>query len=131
MTENKDDLKTHGAFHRINTNEIKIFPKTRVGMNHSYTCRESKSMSKLLLFEIKCSCNNISLVDKNSSDWYYCIAEDGTIFKFSKDYCNFYYLDLDNYVWRKKQSLFGLIFDSFLKYQELDAFKDYFNECNE
>lgn len=127
----KQKIENNGMNNRMIADKISIRKQTRVGVEHSLTLRESKSKSKLMMYEFKCKFNNIKLIDKTKSDWFYCIAEDGTVFKFSKDYYNFYYLDLDKFVWRKKPSLYELISDSFLKYQEFVEFKDYFSECNE
>ncbi len=104
---------------------------TRVGMSHSYTVKETKTSSFLQTYILKCQISGEELKDRTKPDWYYCIIEDGTVFKFHPKERVFYQLDLDKLVWRSNQSLVSLYYDTFLKFQEFDGFVDYYPHADE
>ena len=82
-----------------------------------------KINTHVLLAEI----DGIELVDHTKKDWYYCMVENGAIFKYCDDYREWYYqLDLERFVWIKNQSFVSLTYDTYLRYQEIPGFRDYF-----
>ena len=100
-------------------------------MPHSYTTDETKTSSYLNTYIMKCKIRGTELINYTKPDWYYCIVEDGRIFKFHHDECIFYELDLDKLVWYRNQSYASLIYDTYLRYQEFSGFVDYYPHADE
>ncbi len=67
-----------------------------------------------------------NLTDYTKPDWYYCIVEDGSIFKYNPNEHIFYQLDLSRFVWIANQNFASLIHDTYLRFQEIVGFRDYF-----
>lgn len=99
---------------------------SRIGSSHSYTAQETKSASEIHKYVMSARISGKELVDYTREDWYYCIAEDGSVFKFPSNRDDFYQLDLKKMQWEHNQSWASVIDDTYLRFQELDGFRDYF-----
>ena len=98
---------------------------SRVGCSHSYTVQETKSSSVIDMYILMAKLSGKELVDYTRDDWYYCIAEDGSVFKYHPDEMLFYQLDLKKMQWERNQNWAALIYDTYLRYQEFSRFHDY------
>ena len=103
-----------------------ITSRTRVGCDHSYTVHETLSQSKVQKHVLLAQIRGETLTDYTKPDWYYCIVEDGSIFKYHPESHSFYGLDLERFVWVWDRSFVSIFYDTFLKFQEIDGFRDYF-----
>ena len=99
---------------------------SRIGSSHSYTVQETTSASEINKFVSLAQISGKELVDYTREDWYYCIAEDGSVFKFHPEERLFYQLDLKQMQWEYNQSWASIIHDTNLRFQEFDGFRDYF-----
>ena len=111
----------------LSDNSAGYFTKSsRIGMSHSYTAEETRTSSYLNAYVTKCKISGVELTNYTKPDWYYCIVEDGNVFKFHPNEHIFYKLDLDKLVWVWKQSYASLINDTYLRFQEFSGFIDYY-----
>ena len=99
---------------------------SRVGFSHSYTALETKSASIVNKYVLLAQISGRNLIDYTKEDWYYCIAEDGSVFKYHSEELIFFQLDLEKMQWKRNQNWASLIHDTYLRYQEFDGFRDYF-----
>ena len=99
---------------------------SRIGSSHSYPVQEAKSEIEIKKYVSLAQISGKELVDYTKEDWYYCIAEDGSVFKFHPKERLFYQLDLKQMQWEYNQSWASIICDTCLRFQELDDFRDYF-----
>ena len=106
---------------------IKIYPKTRVGKDHSSTHEETKSRLEIQKWITLNLIKDNTLRYKNTAE-YYCIAADGSVFKKEQDI--FYRLILDQMVWERDDSLISIWDGKGPIFQEYHDFKDYFNILN-
>ena len=106
------------------------YPESRVGITHSDTLEESLTWNFLekqatrLRFAGK-------FIDRTKPDWYYCIVENGVVFKFHPDELLFYALDLEQLVWRRNQALASLYLNPYLRFQEFRRFVDCYPHAEE
>ncbi len=106
---------------------FKIYPKTRVGKDHSSTPEETKSRLEIQKWITLSLIKDKTLRYKNTAE-YYCIASDGSVFKKEQDV--FYRLILEQMVWERDDSLISIWEGKGLVFQEYHDFKDYFNITN-
>ena len=106
---------------------FKIYPKTRVGKDHSSTPEETKSRLEIQKWITLSLIKDKTLRYKNTAE-YYCIASDGSVFKKEQDV--FYRLILEQMVWERDDSLISIWEGKRLVFQEYHDFKDYFNITN-
>lgn len=106
-------------------------PSTRVGWEHSLTAREFATHCTIKAYEMTHRLNGESLPDYTKPDWYYCIVEDGSVFKYHPKELLFYRLDLDRMVWVPKQSYYSLILDTYLKFMEYHKFVDHYPHASD
>ncbi len=100
--------------------------KTRVGQSHSYTAEETRAESEIRKYVLLANVRGDTLTDYTKPDWYYCIVEDGSIFKCSPKEPLFYELDLTRFVWIPNQRFASIYYDTYLRFQEIPGFRDYF-----
>ena len=63
---------------------------SRVGSSHSYTVQETKTSTEIAKYILLAQISGKELVDYTKEDWYYCIAEDGSVFKYHPKEMFFY-----------------------------------------
>ena len=97
-----------------------------IGCSHSYTVQEAKTASDINKFALLSEISGKNLIDYTKEDWYYCIVEDGSVIKFHRDERVFYQLNLKQMQWEYNQSWASVIYDTSLRFQEFDGFRDYF-----
>ena len=103
---------------------FKIYPKTRVGKDHSSTHEETKSRVEIQKWITLNLIKDNTLHYENTAE-YYCIAADGSVFK--KERNIFYRLILEQMVWKRDDSLVSIWDGKGPIFQEYHDFKDYFN----
>ncbi len=103
---------------------FKIYPKTRVGKDHSSTHEETKSRLEIQKWITLNLIKDNTLHYENTAE-YYCIAADGSVFKKERDI--FYRLILEQMVWKRDDSLVSIWDGKGPIFQEYHDFKDYFN----
>lgn len=106
---------------------FKIYPKTRVGKDHSSTHEETKSRLEIQKWITLNLIKDNTLHYENTAE-YYCIAADGSVFKKERDI--FYRLILEQMVWKRDDSLVSIWDGKGPIFQEYHDFKDYFNIHN-
>lgn len=99
---------------------------SRVGYSHSYTAEETKSVSGINKYLLLAKIRGETLIDYTKPDWYYCVVEDGRVFKYNPQELLFYRLDLERFVWVRDQTFASLCHDTYLMFQEIAGFRDYF-----
>lgn len=92
---------------------------------------EIETLNKLgsYLIENKNLANNKEQ-KKDIKEKYY-IIEDGRIFKLEEDSFSFYQLNMNTKKWESNQNLASLYYDSFLRFQELLDFQDYYETAEQ
>ena len=90
------------------------------------TGHEFKTTVKLKRYKMFSLIDGIQLINRNDGTAKYYLVEDGTVFKYLEDSFSFYKLNLEDFVWESKQSLASIYFDTYLKFQELPDFEDYY-----
>ncbi len=103
---------------------FKIYPKTRVGKDHSSTHEETKSRLEVQKWITLSLIKDNTLRYKNTAE-YYCIVADGCVFK--KEQGIFYRLILEEMVWKRDDSLISVWNGQGPIFQEYHDFKDYFS----
>ena len=103
-----------------------VHPKSRVGCSHSQTQQEFETKSRIRRFVMNSRFDGKKLPNYTKPDWYYCIVEDGRVFKYHSQRLEFYHLDLDRFVWIPDQSYASLIYDTYLKFEEFYEFVDHY-----
>ena len=101
-----------------------IYPKTRVGKDHSSTHEETKSKLEIQKWITLTLIKDNTLRYNNTAE-YYCIAADGSVFK--KENGIFYRLILEEKVWKRDDGLISVWEGQGPAFQEYHNFKDYFN----
>ena len=99
---------------------------SRIGSDHSYTLQEAKTSIDINRYVLLAKISGENLIDYTREDWYYCIVEDGSVVKFHRDEKVFYQLNLKQMQWEYNQSWASVIYDTLLRFQEYDGFRDYF-----
>lgn len=109
-----------------NLESIGFIQKSAVG-SHSYTVAETKTMSFINKEILKKQIRGETLELKNNNKTRYFLVEDGTVFKYDTEALLFYQLNLEKMRWYLNQSLEPLYYDTYLRFQELVDFKDYYD----
>lgn len=105
---------------------IGVMQKAGFG-SHSYTAEETKTMSYINKEILKKEIKKAPLVLKNNEKNRYFLLENGIVFKYDTENFLFYQLNLEKMKWQENQNLASLFYDSYLKFQELLDFKDYYD----
>lgn len=111
---------------RPNLESVGFIQKSAVGA-HSYTFEETKTMTYLDTEILKRQIRGENLELKNDGKSRYFLVENGIVFKYSQDTGLFYQLDLETMTWRLNQRLVSIYYDTYLRFQELLSFKDYYD----
>ena len=82
-------------------------------------------------YKTLCQVQGKELEKRNTPEAQYYLVEDGTIVKAIPDRFLYYRLDLTNYNWVSDPNLVTLFYDTYLKYQELTEFEDYYPDANQ
>lgn len=110
----------------LSFDSVGIIQKVGFG-SHSYTAEETKTMSYISKEIIKKEIKRVPLELKNNGKNRYFLVENGIVFKYDTEKFLFYQLNLEKMKWQENQYLASLFYDSYLKFQELLDFKDYYD----
>lgn len=124
MEEKKETIKPENFEH------IGFIQKAAPG-SHSHTVAETYTLSYIKKEILKKQIRGEKLELRNDNRIKYFLVEDGTVFKYNTETYLFYQFDLETMTWYPNQSLASLYYDTYLKFEELLAFEDYFDTTNE
>ncbi len=104
-------------------------PLTTDVINRGYPPRQEEldTIQKINEYEKKLLSNNQTLKPNNQDDTKYYIVENGNVFKSINDGI-FYELDISKMQWVPNQTYMSLMYDTYLKFSELQNFRDYYIE---
>lgn len=122
--------ETNNKMSQPNLESIGFIQKSAVG-SRSYTIEETKTMSYINKEILKKQIRGEALELKNDNKTRYFLVEDGTVFKYNAETYLFYQLNLETMMWNVNQDLASLYYDTYLRFQELIDFKDYYDIDNQ
>jgi len=99
--------------------------------SRSYTAKEMESITTLKTFKLFKQIDGEQLVLRNKPKNKYYIIQNGVIFKYDEETFSFYKLNLNDFVWESDQTLASIYYDTYLKFQELTSFEDYYPDREE
>lgn len=124
MQNNHEKEKVFSSF------ELGHMEKLGMGARR-YTIQETETMGYLNKELLKSQIRGEKLTLKNNDKTRYFLVENGTVFKIDESTFLFYQLDLQNLKWVRNQAFAFLYYDSYLRFQELLYFKDYYDDADE
>ena len=157
----KENEINQGLDDRITVQPGEFVIKKGTPGSHSLNSREAATKIKLQGYKTLCQVQGKELEKRNTPEAKYYLVEDGTIVKAIPDrflyyrrfsawtrgaggLCSYpypgpsipdrflyYRLDLTNYNWVSDPNLVTLFYDTYLKYQELTEFEDYYPDANQ
>ena len=127
----KENEINQGLDDRITVQPGEFVIKKGTPGSHSLNSREAATKIKLQGYKTLCQVQGKELEKRNTPEAKYYLVEDGTIVKAIPDRFLYYRLDLTNYNWVSDPNLVTLFYDTYLKYQELTEFEDYYPDANQ